>query len=97
MLGGMLTIIAIGIIFYSFIIKLGNVNSTNENDAQIKQYDFIEKIDETPVKHKNTQLTLFHVVRKGGRGNFYTPEFDRYIKLRYYQINEDWNKKNPFT
>lgn len=37
-----------------------------------------------PVKDKDTQLSLFYVIRKGNRGNFYTPEFDKYIELKYY-------------
>lgn len=91
MLGGLFTIIAIGIVLESFVMKLLMVNSMRENDATIQQYDVLVDIDKIkPIYHKESKLSLLHVIRKGGKGNFDYSNIERYIATKFYQGIDDW-------
>lgn len=54
-------------------------------------YDVLVDVDHiNPIEHKKTELNIFHVIRKNGKGIFNHLELARYIETKYYQSRNDY-------
>ena len=75
------------------------VNSKNENDAKILQYQIMQDASEIgKVSYEDLQMKMIHVLRKNGKATFKREGMDRYFTTQFYQSVEDWDDlDNPIT
>ena len=85
MLGGIFSILAMYLILTHGLNGLSKVNSHDEKDSRMLQYDITLSNDMVKsINYDSTDLSVIHVIRKNYSNIFDEQDMDRHISIKFY-------------